>query len=479
MALASNLGYPRIGPKRELKKALEKYWAGKITESELDDVSRTIRQDNWRLQRDAGIDHIPSNEFSLYDHVLDTTAMVGAVPPRFAWGGDTVDLTTYFAMARGVQEKHSSATGDEGISAPAMEMTKWFDTNYHYIVPEFEKKQQFRLASTRAIDMYLEAKSLGIDTRPVLLGPVTFLLLGKSKDPGLKPLSLLNDLLFVYEDVLKRLAEAGATWVQIDEPCLVLDQEQEVLDALKVAYSVLTHAAPSLKILLSTYFGALRGNLDAALGLPVAAVHLDLVRNPEQLDAALERVPDDKSLSLGVINGRNIWKTDLAKTLPVLQKAIDALGNDRVIVGPSCSLLHSPVDLSLEKKLDDKIQDWMAFARQKLTEIATLTRALNDGAASVKDELEQNRSSNERRQSSTLIHLPAVEKRTKDVSSDMLYRHRPFSERQKVQRETLALPLFPTTTIGSFPQTTEVRKARAAYRTGKLDPPTYEAFSKE
>ncbi|UCH83939.1 MAG: 5-methyltetrahydropteroyltriglutamate--homocysteine S-methyltransferase [Candidatus Latescibacterota bacterium] len=479
MVLATNLGYPRIGPKRELKKALEKYWAGKITESELEDVSQSIRQDNWRLQKDAGIDHIPSNEFSLYDHVLDTAAMVGAVPPRFGWKDKTVDLTTYFAMARGVQEKHASSDGGAGISAPAMEMTKWFDTNYHYIVPEFEKGQQFRLASTRPIDMYMEAKAIGVDTRPVLLGPVTFLLLGKSKDPDLQPLSLLNDLLFVYEDVLRQLAKAGATWVQIDEPCLVLDLTPKIADAFKVAYSVLTHAAPSLKIMLATYFGAIGDNLDMALALPVSALHLDLVRAPEQIDAALEQIPDDKLLSLGVINGRNIWKSNLQEALATVRRAVDALGSDRVMVGPSCSLLHSPVDLSLETKLQDDIRDWMAFARQKLTEITTLTRALNEGDAEVKDEYDANRASIERRRTSTLIHNDAVKRRIKDVSSDMLFRHRPFTERRKVQKQSLDLPPFPTTTIGSFPQTKEVRKARAAFRTGKMDPSQYERFLEE
>jgi len=480
MVLATTLGYPRIGPKRELKKALEKYWSGAISESELDEVSRSIRQENWRLQKEIGIDHIPSNEFSLYDHVLDTAAMVGAVPARFGWTSDRVDLTTYFAMARGVQEKHSGGTGDgEGLSAPAMEMTKWFDTNYHYIVPEFEKNQKFKLGSTRPVDMYEEAKSLGIETRPVLLGPVSFLILGKSKDPNVKPLDLLNNLLFVYDDVLKRLAKAGATWVQIDEPCLVLDLDPDIKDAFRTAYTILEHAAPDLKIVLTTYFGDVTDNLEIAAKLPIAALHIDLVRAPEQLDEALSRIPDGMMLSLGLIDGRNIWKANLENAFGLLKKAIDAIGTERLLVGPSCSLLHSPVDLALETKLDDEIKDWLAFAAQKLVEIKTLARAANEGNDAVCDILDANREAHARRSSSTRIHNEAVKKRTHDVSTDMLFRHRPFPERKGVQREVLGLPDFPTTTIGSFPQTKEVRLARAEFKRGKRDKSQYEAFLKE
>ncbi|UCG53469.1 MAG: 5-methyltetrahydropteroyltriglutamate--homocysteine S-methyltransferase [Candidatus Latescibacterota bacterium] len=480
MVRATNLGYPRIGPKRELKKALEKYWSGGLTETELDNVGRKIRQDNWRLQKELGIHHIPSNDFSLYDHVLDTAAMVGAVPSRFRWDGERVDLTTYFAMARGVQEKHAGSTHTgKAQNAPAMEMTKWFDTNYHYIVPEFEKSQTFRLASTRPVDMYLEAKSLGIETRPVLLGPISFLLLGKSKDPDVEPISLLDDLLFVYDDVLQRLAQAGAEWVQIDEPCLVLDLDPKVLEAFKIGYSVIEHAVPDLKILIATYFGELRENLDVLFELPGHAVHLDLVRGPDQLDETLSKIPDDKILSLGVVNGRNIWKTDLAQTLPVLKNACEALGPERVWVGPSCSLLHSPVDVSLETKLDEELRSWLAFSKQKCEEIVTLARAFNEGEAAVENELTANREAVAARSTSTLIHNDEVKKRTRSVSTDMLFRHRPFPERRDVQRETLCLPVFPTTTIGSFPQTKEVRAARAEFRSGKRDASEYEKFLEE
>ena len=480
MVLATNLGYPRIGPKRELKKALEKYWSGGISETELEEVSRKIRQDNWHLQKELGLHHIPSNDFSFYDHVLDTAAMVGAVPKRFQRHDETVNLTTYFAMARGVQEKHSgTAETGGGLSAPAMEMTKWFDTNYHYIVPEFEEAQAFRLSSTHPIDMYLEAKSLAIETRPVILGPVSFLLLGKPKTARLEPLSLLDGLLAVYADVLKQLSEAGAEWVQIDEPCLALDLSPEAAGAFETAYSVLAAAASSPRILVTTYFGALGGNLDLALGLPVAALHLDLVRGADQLDSALAKIPKGMILSLGLIDGRNIWKTDLSAAVSVLNKVIAALGSDRVMVGPSCSLLHSPVDLDLEPKLDEEIRDWLAFSKQKLQEITILTQAANNGESSVRAELDSNRAAFERRAASERIHNEAVKKRMRDVSVDMLNRHRPFPKRKKLQREVLSLPVFPTTTIGSFPQTKEVRTARAEFKRGKRDAARYRDFLKE
>ena len=478
MALATNLGYPRIGPRRELKKALEGYWSGTVTERDLDDTSRRIRQDNWLLHEKLGVDHIPSNEFSLYDHVLDTAAMVGAVPSRFHWNGDTVDLTTYFAMARGTQEKHTRTGSGAPVSAPAMEMTKWFDTNYHYIVPEFEQDQKFVLGTTRPVDMYAEARALGIETRPVLLGPVSFLLLGKSKDSALNPLSLLDDLLAVYIDVLNRLSAAGARWVQIDEPCLVLDLQPSAREAFKAAYSAIAGGVRGLEILVATYFGELRENLDTALGLPVSALHIDLVRAPDQIDEVLAKFPRDKILSLGLIDGRNIWKTDLSKALSTAKQVAGVLGPDRVMIGPSCSLLHSPVDLTLETNLDEEIRDWLAFSKQKLEEIVVITRAVNEGDAAVRKEMESNHLALERRAISTRIHADAVKKRARSVSSDM-FRRRPYAERRDAQRQLLGLPVFPTTTIGSFPQTKEVRTARAEYKSGKRGREEYEAFLRE
>ena len=476
MVLATNLGYPRIGLKRELKKALEDYWSGAAGEIELPETSRSLRRDNWLLQKTAGIDHIPSNDFSHYDHVLDTSVMVGAVPSRFGWKGGPVDPATYFAMARGIQEKHTRAGSGDTTGAPAMEMTKWFDTNYHYIVPEFEKGMRFRLGSARPTEMYTEARSLGVDTRPVLLGPVSFLLLGKSKDEGLKPLALLPDLLAVYSDILKQLSQAGVSWVQMDEPCLVLDLDSAARDAFKTAYTAINRAVPDLKILVAIYFGSLRKNFETALALPVSALHVDLVRAPQQIDLVLAKIPRERSLSLGLVDGRNIWKTDLSKALGMLKKAVDRLGADRVMVGPSCSLLHTPVDLSVETGLDEELRQWLAFSRQKLDEIVLLTRAINEGEDAVRAELESSRRSLERRATSPRIHNERVAMRVREVSPEMLRRKSVYAERRRVQREALGLPLFPTTTIGSFPQTKEVRTARSEFKSGKRGPKEYEEF---
>jgi 5-methyltetrahydropteroyltriglutamate--homocysteine methyltransferase len=479
MVLATNLGYPRIGPKRELKKALEAHWLGTLAESELERTNRAIRQDNWRLQKNLGLDHIPSNDCSLYDHVLDTAVMVGAVPPRFHWSRDAVDTATYFAMARGALEKHISGGSKATPGVPAMEMTKWFDTNYHYIVPEFEKGMRFRVGSERPVDMYGEARALGIDTRPVLLGPVSFLLLGKCKDPSIDRLSLLDDLLLVYGDVLAGLSKAGARWVQMDEPCLVLDLDPTARGAFRAAYSILERAVPDLEILIATYFGDLRDNLDTALSLPVSALHLDLVRAPRQLDDVLARIPDALSLSLGLVDGRNVWKTDLTRALQVAKRAVDALGPERVMIAPSCSLLHSPVDLSLETGLDEDLREWLAFARQKLEEVRTLARAINQGEEAVRSELESNRQAVERRAKSPRIHNDSVKKRSRSVTPDMLRRAEPYARRRAQQQRALDLPPFPTTTIGSFPQTKDVRTARAEYRSGRRSRDQYDEFLRD
>jgi 5-methyltetrahydropteroyltriglutamate--homocysteine methyltransferase len=467
MVLSSNLGYPRIGPKRELKKAVESYWAGETSESQLLETCRALRRAAWRTQQELGLNHIPSNDFSLYDHVLDTTAMVGAVPVRYGGSGEAVDTATYFAMARGSSE------------APAMEMTKWFDTNYHYIVPELAPEQPFRLASTKPIDMFNEAKEDGIHTRPVLVGPVSYLLLGKSKAADFQPLALLDRLLPVYEEVLRRLAAAGADWVQIDEPWLVLDLSNVARTAFRLAFERLAAAAPGLKILVASYFGDLRENLPLALSLPVAAVHLDLVRAPDALEWALARTPERLALSLGVVNGRNIWRTDLGRAMEWLERAVGALGRDRVLVGPSCSMLHCPVDLAFETDLDGELKEWLAFAKQKIGEIVLLTRALNEGRAAVEGELRAGHEATERRRASPRVHDPAVKQRGAAITEDMTRRQSPYSARRDLQRRRLELPRFPTTTIGSFPQTREVRAARAAFKSGKQSEEEYVAFLKQ
>ncbi|MGA2064071.1 MAG: 5-methyltetrahydropteroyltriglutamate--homocysteine S-methyltransferase [Thermoguttaceae bacterium] len=464
MAIAANLGFPRIGSRRELKRAIENYWQGTCRAEELWATARALRRRHWELQRDAGIRHIPSGDFSLYDHVLDTAAMVGAIPDRFHAPQGPLDLETYFALARGSRR------------VPPLEMTKWFDTNYHYLVPEFEPGQSFRLASTGPIDAFREALDLGIHTRPVLLGPVSFLLLGKSRSPGADPLALLDGLTAVYEELLAGLAAAGADWVQIDEPVLALDLPAEAAPAMDSAYRRLAAVSPQIKLCLATYFGALGDNLPAALRLPVAAVHLDLVRAPEQLTPALDLLPAGRMLSLGVVDGRNVWRCDLSRAAGQLRAAAGRIGPERILVGPSCSLLHCPIDLELEKDLDADLRGWMAFARQKLDEIVLLARAVDEGPSAVADGLAAGDRARQDRSQSPLVHHADVKSRLAAVAPAMLRRSRPFAQRRAQQQQTLGLPLLPTTTIGSFPQTAEVRKARAARKRGDWSPERYDEF---
>ncbi len=467
MAIASNLGFPRIGVRRELKRAIEGFWRGNVEPDELQATARSLRRRHWQLQREAGIEHIPSNDFSLYDHVLDTAVMVGAIPGRFHAGGKAIDLATYFAMAHG------------GHEVAPLEMTKWFDTNYHYLVPEFEPRLSFRLASTAAIDAFSEALALGIRTRPVLLGPVSFLLLGKSKAAEAGPLALLERILPVYEEVIRRLARAGAQWIQIDEPVLSLDLDAEARAAVEVAYAQLADVSAKIKICLATYFGGLRDNLAAAMRLPVAAVHLDLVRAAEQLEPALELVPPQGMLSLGVIDGRNIWRADLPRALALLEKAAGRLGPERLLVGPSCSLLHCPIDLDEEDGGDGELKGWLAFAKQKLGEIAALCRGLNSGRAAIADVLAESQAAQQQRAGSPRIHRPEVKNRLAAVDGAMLRRKSAFPQRRLLQRAARPLPPLPTTTIGSFPQTNEVRKARAALKKGDWTAAQYEEFCRQ
>ena len=478
MAIASNLGFLRIGSRRELKKALESYWSGKSSEADLLAVGKTLRNKHWTLQKQLGIEHIPSNDFSLYDHVLDTAAMVGAVPSRYGWSGGIVDQFTYFAMARGFQKKVlNSNIAHAETDVPALEMTKWFDTNYHYIVPEFELEQTFQLASLKPVDEFLEAKAAGIGTRPVLLGPISFLLLGKSKNPRLQRLYLLDGILPVYEDVLRRLENAGAEWVQIDEPCLVLDLTKETRNAFASAYDRLARSS-QLRLLVATYFEGLRENLATALELPVAGLHVDLVRAPEQLSDVITKARPNLVLSLGVVDGRNIWKTNLQRARSLVERAVDRLGSDRILIAPSCSLLHSPEDLELETHLPDEQRRWFAFAKQKVEEIVLLVRAINEGPQSVHEAFQANEEAMERRRTSSLIHNIDVQARVSHINAGMLHRASPYPVRHEIQQKRLGLPLFPTTTIGSFPQTSQIRAARSEYKAGKRDADNYDAFLK-
>jgi 5-methyltetrahydropteroyltriglutamate--homocysteine methyltransferase len=484
MTKAANLGFPRIGARRELKKATEAYWKGSIDASALLAAGTELRARHWQLQRDAGIDIIPSNDFSFYDQMLDMTAMVGAIPPRFLAGAEAIpthpdgsareameaaangqghaELDLYFAMARGSK------------SAPAMEMTKWFDTNYHYIVPEFHKDQRFKLSSRKAVDEFKEAKALGIHTRPVLIGPMTFLVLGKSKSEGLDPLSLLDALLPVYAELLAELKVAGADWVQMDEPILALDLSQPQRRGLRLAYKRLVPNAP--KIMLASYFAGLLDNMAVAADLPVAGHHIDLVRAPAELDRALKTLPADRILSLGVVDGRNIWRTDLSKAFSLVEKAIAERAPDVIQIAPSCSLIHSPVDLDGEAKLDAELKSWLAFSKQKLIEVRALATAAARGKNAATDAFSASDAAAAARSSSARIHNVAVAQRLAAISDDDLKRGNSFEVRRTKQRAALTLPSFPTTTIGSFPQTEEVRKARAAHKRGELSDAAYNDF---
>jgi 5-methyltetrahydropteroyltriglutamate--homocysteine methyltransferase len=465
MALAANLGFPRIGKQRELKKALEAYWKGEGSAAGLQATAKAIRAENWQRQRDAGFACIPCGDFSYYDQVLDHVHMFGAVPARYAPLNAKDALTQYFATARGYQH--------EGVDVVAMEMTKWFDTNYHYLVPEFSADQEFALTTRNVIEQFNEAKALGFTARPVVIGPITFLLLGKMRKGG-DALSLLPKLLPVYAQLLGELKAAGAEWVQIDEPFLALD----LTDAQRKAYSEAfkTLAGAGLKIALTTYFAGLRENAATAFALPVDAVHIDLVREPQQLDAALAAIQPHQILSLGLIDGRNIWKANLEQALQIAEKVQAKLGKERVWIAPSCSLIHTPVDLVAETKLDAEVKNWLAFAQQKLTEVAVLAKALRDGRTSVAAELAENAKANAERATSKRIHSDAVKQRVASLKDSDLARKSPFAKRIAAQDALLKLPLFPTTTIGSFPQTGEIREARAKWKRGELNEAQYEQF---
>ncbi|MGH7104045.1 MAG: 5-methyltetrahydropteroyltriglutamate--homocysteine S-methyltransferase [Acetobacteraceae bacterium] len=466
--LVATLGFPRIGPRRELKSALERYWSGKTDAGTLLSEARDLRRERWDRQRRAGASVLPSNDFSLYDHVLDTMAMVGAVPATYGWNGGSVSLETYFAMARGSQKS----------GAGALEMTKWFDTNYHYMVPEFAPGQSFTLASTKPVDEFSEASALGYATRPVLLGPVSFLLAGKSRDVRFDPLTLLPGLLPVYAEMLHRLRAAGALSVQMDEPALVTDLDQRQRAALTQSYAALSRAEPGVKLLLATYFGPLGDNLETALALDIAGLHLDLRAGAGQLPSVLARAPAELVLSLGVIDGRNVWRADLPALLDDLEPIVERRGRDRVILAPSCSLLHVPVDLAQEQALDPALKNRLAFAVQKIEELALLAHALNEGRSAIAATLQASAEATAARAAAGTAGPSARDKRAA-ITPDMARRRSSFAERSKLQHRRLALPPFPTTTIGSFPQTAEIRKARAAHAHGTLDDAGYLRFLRE
>jgi 5-methyltetrahydropteroyltriglutamate--homocysteine methyltransferase len=464
------LGYPRIGAGRELKKALERYWASNADEKSLREEAASIRDIHWKTQSESGIDLIPSGDFSLYDHVLDTAAMIGAVPSRYGPELEPFPLSSYFAMARGRQA--------EGRDLPALEMTKWFDTNYHYIVPELSADQSFRLAFRQSIDHFEEAAAHGIAARPVILGPVTFLSLAKVAE-GRKEdqFYFLDGILPVYQEVLVQLASKGASWVQMDEPILVTELSDKVRRAFSHAYAHLS--ASGVKLMLTTYFGDLKENLDLALKLPVSGLHLDLVRGGGQGAKILRKHPPEIVISLGLVDGRNVWKADLRELVKTARDFVDIFGSDRVIVAPSCSLIHCPEDLSSESSLDEELRSWLAFARQKLDELAVVAKALNYGAESVSVQMEESDRARQSRRSSARIHNPRVQERLSLLTAEMAQRSSPYATRRAVQAASISLPLFPTTTIGSFPQTQMVRAKRAERRAGAISQGQYETFLEE
>jgi 5-methyltetrahydropteroyltriglutamate--homocysteine methyltransferase len=465
MTIVTHPGFPRIGARRELKQALESHWRGETGADTLREQARQLRARHWRQQREAGVDIPPSNDFSLYDHVLDTAFAFDAIPERYRPLLDPDPLAAYFAMARGHQAG--------GIDVHALEMTKWFDTNYHYLVPELAAGQVFRLRSRKAVDEFREAQALGIQTRPVLLGPVTFLRLSKTVD-GSDRWALLDALLPAYAQLLGELRAAGAEWVQLDEPALVLDLDDAARAAYTRAYAYLADVErPNL--LLATYFGALDDNLPLAAALPVDGLHVDLVRGRAQLDAVLRALPSGRVLSAGLIDGRNIWRARLDEALTLARYAQGHVGADRLWLSSSCSLLHVPVDLAQEKTLDSELRGWLAFAVQKLEELRTLADVL-DGQQDAETALRPVRATHDARRQSTRVHRADVARREAALDAAASRRLKPYAERAALQQDVLRLPRYPTTTIGSFPQTHEVRQARARFLSGKLGAADYEAF---
>lgn len=456
MVLALNLGFPRIGLKRELKKALESYWKGDISRDDLFATGKELRLRHWQLQKDAGISYVPVNDFSYYDHMLDTSCLLGVIPDRY----DLNDPDLYFSMARGSQKN--------GQDVIACEMTKWFDTNYHYIVPELKKGQSFKLSTDKIFAEAKEAQEAGFEPHPVLVGPITFLTLAKkAEDFTTCRYELTESLAKIYGEICQKLLAQGITWIQLDEPCLCVDIHPKAKEAYTLAYKIIKDAAPEMNIHLATYFEGLRENLDLAFSLPIAAIGVDLVRAPDQLDACIAKAKETGiCLVLGLVDGRNVWKNELSSSLAKIEKAKAVLG-DAFAVSGSCSLLHSPIDLDEETALDAEVKSWMAFAKQKLAEISILARGPTSEELAASDKIAESRKTSKR------IHNDAVKTRLSSVTPDMLERHHAFPVRAKAQQQALNLPAFPTTTIGSFPQTKEIRLARAAFKRGELSEAAY------
>jgi 5-methyltetrahydropteroyltriglutamate--homocysteine methyltransferase len=467
MARTHNLGFPRIGAQRELKFALEKYWKGALEAAELEALGAELRQQNW--QRQSRLDLAPVGDFAFYDQVLNTSFLLGNVPARARgprpMGQAAQPLDAYFRLARG------RAAHEIGAGVAAGEMTKWFDTNYHYIVPEFTSDTDFKLDSSRLVAELREARAQGVKTKPVLLGPVSYLWLGKAKDDSNK-LDLLAKLVPVYRQLLGQLSAEGAEWVQIDEPAVVTELDASWQAAYRSVYEALADSGP--QVLVATYFGRLEQNLELAATLPVQGIHLDAVSARSEVGRLLETLPQGRVLSLGVVSGRNIWRADLEELLAFLEPIHTRLG-DRLWIAPSCSLLHVPVDLDSEKQLDSELKSWLAFAAQKLEEVRVLGVALNQGRKEVTPEFEASQRAKQSRQNSKRVHNARVKEALAALDPSLGQRKSPYDKRAALQASRFHLPKFPTTTIGSFPQTGEIRKVRSEAKAGKLDSETYRA----
>ncbi|EGW34463.1 uncharacterized protein SPAPADRAFT_59887 [Spathaspora passalidarum NRRL Y-27907] len=475
MVQSSVLGFPRIGGQRELKKITEAYWQGKATVEELLAKGKELRAHNWKLQKEAGVDIIASNDFSYYDQVLDLSLLFNAIPERYT-KYDLAPIDVLFAMGRGLQRKATETT--QAVDVTALEMVKWFDSNYHYVRPTFSHSTEFKLntaAGVKPVDEYLEAKALGVETRPVVLGPISYLYLGKAdKDSlDLEPISLLEKVLPVYKQLLAQLKAAGANQVQIDEPVLVLDLPEEVQAKYQAAYEALV-GDDLPELVLTTYFGDVRPNLKAIANLPVAGYHFDFVRAAEQFDEVVAIVGEKQTLSVGIVDGRNIWKTDFAKAAAFVEKAIAKLGADRVVTATSSSLLHTPVDLESESKLDPVIKDWFSFATQKLAEVVAIAKKVSGDDVSAA--FAANAASIKARSESSITNNPKVQERLTTINEALSTRKAAFPERLAEQKTKYNLPLFPTTTIGSFPQTKDIRINRNKFAKGQITAEEYEAF---
>lgn len=460
------LGYPRIGEKRELKFALEKYWRGEIEQAELKAVGAELRNKNWQTQSDADLSFVTAGDFAWYDHVLTTTLLLGHVPKRHRDGFP--DLDTLFKVGRGQSQVSCDCNG-----SAASDMTKWFNTNYHYIVPEFSEDDSFDVSWPQLFEEVSEATKAGYNVKPVLLGPISYLYLGKEVDEGFDRLTLLPRLLTAYQNILSKLSKQGVEWVQIDEPVLSLELEKPWLTSFKLAYQVIRS---DIKVLLTTYFDSVDDTLDKIVELDVDGLHIDLAAAPQQLSTVVSRLPKEWVLSAGVVNGRNVWRADLSTQLEILQPVKQQLG-DRLWVASSCSLLHSPVDLELEPALSEEVRSWFAFAKQKVHEVALLGKAL-DGNQQAIQECAAYSAPIETRKTATHVNKPQVQERLNQITKSLAERSAPYEERAEHQSAVLGLPLFPTTTIGSFPQTHEIRVQRSAYRTGQLSDSEYVAALK-